>query len=294
MLREAIYILKPYSAALRIGVRMKNEKISTSLKEFYSTHPHHAKGKAFSSEHKRKISEALKGKKRTAEHCLHLSESLKGRISPNRGRSVSDEAKVKIGETRRRQYASGELIHPMTGKRHSEEARRKMSESKLGSKNPCYGMRGIKHSEERRKQNSDSQKKGYRDHPERLLAMSKRGRKLWANPDFVRKQMVARNRTRINKQEKILFEILNSLYPGQWKWVGGGELIINGKCPDFVNVNGQKKIIELFGDYWHMGQNPDDRKQIFAPLGYQTLVIWQSEMKDRDGLINTIKAFHDA
>lgn len=26
---------------------------------------------------------------------------------------------------------------------------------------------------------------------------------------------------------------------------------IGGLCPDFVNCNGKKVIIELFGDYWH-------------------------------------------
>jgi very-short-patch-repair endonuclease len=85
--------------------------------------------------------------------------------------------------------------------------------------------------------------------------------------------------------------ILNSLCPGEWKYVGDGQLIINGRCPDFVNVNGQKKIIELFGDYWHKGENPKDRIKIFEPFGYQTLVIWERELKDLKLVSDKILSF---
>lgn len=73
---------------------------------------------------------------------------------------------------------------------------------------------------------------------------------------------------------------LDQLFPGDWKFVGDGQLIIAGKCPDFVNVNGQKKIIELFGDYWHKGQNPKARIAVFKPFGYKTLVVWEHELRN--------------
>jgi hypothetical protein len=67
--------------------------------------------------------------------------------------------------------------------------------------------------------------------------------------------------------------------------------VVAGKCPDFVNVNGQKKIIELFGDYWHRGQNPQDRIDVFKPFGYETLVIWQRELEDLKSLRHKIFDF---
>lgn len=97
-----------------------------------------------------------------------------------------------------------------------------------------------------------------------------------------------------NKPETAVLSILDSLYPGEWKFVGDGQVIISGKNPDFINVNGQKKIIELFGDYWHRGKKAEDRAAIFSPFGYQTLVIWERELKNPDLLINKIRVFAEA
>ncbi len=36
-----------------------------------------------------------------------------------------------------------------------------------------------------------------------------------------------------------------------YKYVGDGELEISGLFPDFVHERGEKKIIEVFGRYWH-------------------------------------------
>lgn len=113
---------------------------------------------------------------------------------------------------------------------------------------------------------------------------------LWQNPDFVAKQMKAKGVTP-NKTELWLEQFLNNLYPNEWKFVGDGQLIIAGKCPDFVNVNGQKKLIELWGDYWHKGENPQDRMDIFKKYGFSTLVIWGHELKDKDTVKNRIKYF---
>lgn len=95
-----------------------------------------------------------------------------------------------------------------------------------------------------------------------------------------------------NKPEKFLLRLLNDLHPGEWKYTGDFSMTINGKCPDFVNCNGQKKIIELFGHYWHRGQNPQERIDVFKPFGYETLVIWEHELKNIENLIEKINAFH--
>jgi len=68
-------------------------------------------------------------------------------------------------------------------------------------------------------------------------------------------------------------------------------VVIAGKCPDYINVNGQKKIIEFWGDRWHEGENPKDRAEIFKPYGYETLVIWGHELKDMDKLKSTLNEF---
>jgi hypothetical protein len=127
--------------------------------------------------------------------------------------------------------------------------------------------------------------------PERKAKHSEFMNKCWKDPEFIKKQMKARNVAQ-NQQEKKLENILNELYPNEYKFVGDGEVIISGKCPDFININGKKKIIELFGDYWHEGENPQDRMDIFKPYGYETLVIWERELKDAEKIRDRISEFH--
>lgn len=104
-------------------------------------------------------------------------------------------------------------------------------------------------------------------------------KKNWENPEYIKKQMKARL-VKQNKAELKLENLLGSIFPNEYKFVGDGQVIIAGKCPDFINVNGQKKIIELWGDYWHKDQDPINRMNIFKPFGYQTLVIWEKEFKN--------------
>ncbi len=117
----------------------------------------------------------------------------------------------------------------------------------------------------------------------------------WKNKDYVKNQIKARN-VKQNKVECKLEKLLNNLYPNQYKFIGNGKLILDGLCPDFVNINGQKKIIELYGDYWHNLQNmkQKDKKRIptYAKYGYKTLIVWEHELKDIDKLNNRIKDFH--
>lgn len=79
----------------------------------------HHKGKPLTTEHSQKIANANTGKIRSAETCKRISESLKGK---HIGKTLSPKTRQKIAEA-----VKGEN-HPMHGKHHSEESRRKMSE----------------------------------------------------------------------------------------------------------------------------------------------------------------------
>lgn len=111
--------------------------------------------------------------------------------------------------------------------------------------------------------------------------------RLWKDPEFVAKRMKA-IRVKPNKLEKSLDKLLQRLFPNQYKFVGDGEFILASKCPDFVNIAGQKKIIEVFGDYWHGEertgvsdrQHAQERIDLFAKYGYQTLIIWERDLVD--------------
>ena len=64
-----------------------------------------------------------------------------------------------------------------------------------------------------------------------------------------------------------------------YRYVGDGEIWIAGKCPDFINIDGEKKLIELQGDYWHTKEETQNRAKFFNAYGFETLFIWESEMK---------------
>ena len=127
------------------------------------------------------------------------------------------------------------------------------------------------------------------------LKMSKAQKRLWANPVWHKKQQSKMARgarlARPNKAECQLLELLETFQPGDWKYVGDGSLVIAGKNPDFVNVNGKKLIIELFGDYWHRNDSPKKRAAVFNPFGFRTLVVWEKELQNSFELTNKIKKF---
>ena len=108
-------------------------------------------------------------------------------------------------------------------------------------------------------------------------------KKRWQNPVYREEQLeliLKGLHIKPNKPEKLLNKLLQRLFPNQYKYVGDGQFILAGKCPDFVNINGQKKIIELFGNYWHRPEEEQDRIDLFFQYGYQTLVVWEDELED--------------
>ena len=92
-----------------------------------------------------------------------------------------------------------------------------------------------------------------------------------------------------NKTELNLQNIINSV-TNNFIFIGDGKEVIGGKCPDFIDKT-NNKIIELYGDYWHRGQDPNDRINYFKDYGYDTLVIWESELKNVDNLKNKLEVF---
>lgn len=83
-----------------------------------------------------------------------------------------------------------------------------------------------------------------------------------------------------------------------FKYVGDGGLIIGGYCPDFININGKKQLIEAFGDYWHSEkanipwhQTELGRIMAYNSLGFECLVIWEHELEDEKAVMDKIVQF---
>lgn len=185
------------------------------------------------------------------------------------------------------------------GKPRSEETKEKLRKANLGKKQSAETVaKRVSKVKGKPKPKKSEQMMG------NTLALGKRwtlteeqrarkaiiNRALWRRLDYAKKVFKGLN-LKPNKQELKLQDILDIQHPKEWKYVGNGELIIGGRCPDFANTNGKKTLIELFGDYWHRNDNPQDRINHFKQYGYSTLVIWENELKDTNKLLSKISLF---
>ena len=134
---------------------------------------------------------------------------------------------------------------------------------------------------------------------------SQKSKEQWSDPEMrnkMTKAILAGSHIRPNKTEYNLGKLINIACPNEYKYTGDGSHIINGICPDFTNVNGQKKVIELFGDYWHSeevrGHSVEEEEQSkrdkYAELGFSCLIIWERELKEKSKaeLVAIIKIFN--
>jgi len=204
------------------------------------------------------ISERLKGYFVSGEARSLLSKALKGRTK-------SDSTKAKMSSSQKLRMANP-LNNPQYGKHLTEECKAKISKSSASRL----------HTEETKHKISDAAKLS------------------WQNPEYrdrCIRATIAASHTRPSEPERVVLNLLNEHYPTEWEYVGDGSFILAGKNPDFVNVNGRKQIIEVFGDFWHKGEDPEDRIEIFRHYGYDTLVIWERELKNLDAVLVKVNSF---
>jgi hypothetical protein len=153
--------------------------------------------------------------------------------------------------------------------------------------------------------------------PENRKKLSERMAKYWQNPEYREKQAEIMVNLWLNPEyrERALKAgslspnkpetILNQLTPSDVRYTGNrsfwvrikllvnGEYITKHKNPDF-KITGQKKVIELYGNYWHKSDNPDDLINAYKAIGYDCLVIWESEIyNELESTIERIAQFMD-
>ncbi len=246
-----------------------------------------------------------------------MNRNYKGKNNPFYGRHHSEESKKKMYATKIGRFHTKESKKKISegnkGKIRSKEMRERYSRVKKGisfskehKKNlrkNHKGMKGKHHTINAKNRMSISAK---RTEEKRRDIQTKR----WQNPEYREKQLkaiFAGYNLKPTKPERRLRNGLNKMFPGEYKFVGDGEIFIDGKNPDFINVNGQKKIIELFGDYWHgeeyrlitFGDNSSNKEhgqqriKHFAKYGYKTLIVWECELKNIKKLRRKLKMFQE-
>jgi len=196
---------------------------------------------------------------------------------------------------------------PMRGKNRSEEFKLKDRLAHLGKKiNLSEEVKEKKRVIARKNlEKVNANHRAYIDYasPDRSRKISESIKLRWADPEWkerVLKKVFASNDQKPNKAEMAITSIIQDTLPGEYIFSGNGKIFIGGKCPDWFNINGKKKLIELFGNYFHgevvtgrtKVQEEKQRSDHFAKYGFSTLFIWESELKDRSCLAQKIVDFN--
>lgn len=232
----------------------------------------------FSKEWRDNIAKARRGQKlppRSEEHRRNLSIAMMGK-------KLSEEAKRKIGK-----------IHK--GTHLSEEHRLKLS---LASKNHPQvqkqlaklhaSQKGRRFSKEHRDNLSISLRTSPRAQEQRRVLAIAYKVKL---PEIRPKLREARRRRRFpthhTKPEKV-FETICQALNLPFRYTGDGAFWIEDINPDFVNTNGYKVAVEIFGDYWHSplfrqqavraNYTEEGRRKTLRQYGWKLIVFWESEL----------------
>ena len=235
----------------------------------------------------------LWGHNRRGKHFTVSLEARQKRSIAQKGRKHTAEAIQNICEAQLRRYA-----------RYSEAQKQKISEAHTGWKQTpetkqklCEANLGRKHSLESRQKISEAVKLHWQN-PKHKQRMSEVHKLLWQNPEYIKKVMKGQT-IKPNKSELALKAILDKHFP-EFQYNGSYNLGISlaGVIPDFVNVNGKKQVIELFGKVFH-DPNQSKRKirwkrtelgsiMAYNALGYKCLIIWDYELKNEEAIIKKV------
>ena len=81
---------------------------------------------------------------------------------------------------------------------------------------------------------------------------------------------------------------INKKYDLGLRYVGDGQRMVGGFNPDFIDIE-RKIIVEIMGDYYHLRKNrikkDSEKFKMYRALGWRTIFIWASELKDLDKIL---------
>lgn len=143
-------------------------------------------------------------------------------------------------------------------------------------------QKGKKLSLEQRIKLSSAKKKFYKEHPEAILSGEKNGmygKKL--SDAHLKALLMSRNNSKINKVER---KLLGVVCQYGFRYTGDRTFMLTfkdgtHKFPDFINQSA-KIAVEVFGDYWHKGENPEELVNKYKGIGWDCLVLWEHEVND--------------
>lgn len=209
-----------------------------------------------------------------------------GQVAWNKGKRgiLSDETRKRIGDRTR-----GKTLEEILGEEKACKIRRissltirrlrkegKMNPRLFGSKNPSKRpeIKAILHEQKLGRRNPMwriGKKHPFygKRHSEEARRKIREKRKL---------QQIPTSRT---KPELKFIEICEK-YNLPFRYTGDGSFWIENVNPDFVECNGKKIAVEVFGDYWHSRpekiREDELKERTLAKYGWKRIIIWQHEL----------------
>lgn len=230
---------------------------------------------------------SLKGKKFSEAHRKNMSIVRLGKIPWNIGLTKKTDKRVEQGAINLSKVKKGkypEQLKKWGGKawESGKRSHKKQAEMLLKlNKNPEF----IKRRNEGLPKRINALKEGYSSG-----RIKSHIAEISSTPEM-RKKILKALFKRPTKIEAKVNDILQKHFPNEWKYVGDGEVIIGTKCPDFININGEKKLLEVFGRVFHDPQKTFKKtipyhqteigtKEFYRNYGYETIVIWDNEINE--------------
>jgi len=109
-------------------------------------------------------------------------------------------------------------------------------------------------------------------------------KEIWSTDRYLQNVLTAFERK--PTQPEIIFDEMTPetvVYTGNrtyWEKLPNGKY----KNPDFKVID-QNKVIEVFGDYWHRNDDPQELIDLYKQIGFDCLVIWEKEIKETPQLV---------
>lgn len=212
--------------------------------------------------------------KNPQERIKKISDTLllgyaKGRLKGTLGMhwKLSEETKIKQGEAKKKhnpgKFPKGHQYWKIgvLGRKQSVKERIRRKKMAISQwKDPVYRKKTIKGLIGRRWELSENSLKN-------ILKSH------WNRPTSLEKQMI-----KIIKKYKL-----------PYKYVGDGQFILGGKCPDFINTCNEKICLEVHNFYHHPAGYRKERAKYFKKLGWKTIFINEDEINNVNHVLKILR-----
>lgn len=234
-----------------------------------------------SAEVRRKKSESCK-KFYDTENGIALRRKWSGERKGNNyalGYRHTDDAKRRMSANRLGQQ------HTL-GFRHSDVTKAKVSVATKGEANPMHGK---KHTLEVRR---------------RLSQICKDRWDNWSDEERRQKMIQLGQHATPTAPELKIMDLLDTMYPNEREWVGN-RVTVGYSKPDFKHRMGRNLLILEHGIYWHLWKARQEHPELgltkqkvedtdiafYRQYGYDTLIIWEDELKQSGQVEAKIRRF---